>query len=79
MQKDKSICDTHTETGAADSSMRACDDTPHQAMGDAPFTLAAPVRIFYEATTQPAPLSLTGYFPFVVSLPSTPPPRTLPS
>jgi len=79
MQKDKANCDSHGKTGAADSSMRACDDTAHQVTGDAPFTLTAPVTIFYEAPTQPAPLSHAGFFPFVVSLPSTPPPRTLPS
>jgi len=79
MQKDKTNCDSHGKTGAADSSMRACDDTAHQVTGDAPFTLTAPVTIFYEAPTQPAPLSHAGFFPFVVSLPSTPPPRTLPS
>jgi hypothetical protein len=79
MQKDKADCDTHGKTGATDSSMRACDDTPHQTMGNAPFTLAAPLTILYETTTQRAPLSLAAFFPFVVSLPSTPPPRTLPS
>ena len=79
MQKDKANCDSHGKTGAADSSMRACDDTAHQVTGDAPFMLTAPVTIFYEAPTQPAPLSHAGFFPFVVSLPSTPPPRTLPS
>jgi hypothetical protein len=79
IQKDKANCDSHGKTGAADSSMRACDDTAHQVMGDAPFTLTAPVAIFYETMTEPAPLSLAAFFPFVVSLPSTPPPRTLPS
>jgi hypothetical protein len=79
MQKDKANCDSHGKTGAADSSMRACDDTAHQVMGDAPFTLTAPVTIFYETMTEPAPLSLAAFFPFVVSLPSTPPPRTLSS
>jgi hypothetical protein len=79
MQKDKANCDSHGKTGAADSSMRACDDTAHQATGDAPFALTAPITIFYEAPTQPAPSSHAGFFPFVVSLPSTPPPRTLPS
>jgi hypothetical protein len=79
MQKDKANCDSHGKTGAADSLMRACDDTAHQVMGDAPFTLTAPVTIFYETMTEPAPLSLAAFFPFVISLPSTPPPRTLPS
>jgi hypothetical protein len=79
MQKDKANCDSHGKTGAADSSMRACDDTAHQVMGDAPFTLTAPVTIFYETMTEPAPLLLAAFFPFVISLPSTPPPRTLSS
>jgi hypothetical protein len=79
MQKDKADCDTHGNTGAADSSMRACDDTAHQVMGDAPFRLTAPVTFLYETMTEPAPVSLAGFFPFVVSLPSTPPPRALPS
>lgn len=79
MQKDKSNCDSHGKTGAADSSMRACDDTAHQVMADASFTLTAPATIFYETMTEPAPLSLADFFPFVVSLPSTPPPRTLSS
>ena len=79
MQKDKSNCDAHGKTGAADCSMRACDPAPNQAVGTTPFTLAAPISIFYEATAQAAPLSLSGFVPFVVSLPSTPPPRTFPS
>jgi hypothetical protein len=79
MQKDKSNCDAQGKTRGADCSMRACDPTPNQAVGTAPFTLAAPITIFYEATAQAVPLSLSGFVPFVVSLPSTPPPRILPS
>jgi hypothetical protein len=79
MQKDKANCDSHGKTGATDSSMRACDDTAHQVIGDAPFALTAPVTIFYETMTEAAPMSLAAFFPFVVSLPSTPPPRTLSS
>jgi hypothetical protein len=79
MRKDNANCDTHGNTDAPDSSMRACDDTTHQAMGGASFTLTAPVTIFYETMTEPAPLSLATFSPIVVSLPSTPPPRTLPS
>ena len=79
MQKDKANCDSHGKTGATDSSMRACDDTAHQVIGDAPFALTAPVTIFYETMTEAAPQSLASFFPFVVSLPSTPPPRTLSS
>jgi hypothetical protein len=79
MRKDKSNCDAHGKTDATNCSMRACDPAPNQATGMAPFTLAAPVTIFYEATAQATPLSWSGFVPNVVSLPSTPPPRLLPS
>ena len=79
MQKDKSDCAAHGKTGAADCSMRACDHAPNQAVGTALFTLAVPIIISYEATVQAVPLSLSGFVPFVSSLPSTPPPRTFPS
>ena len=79
MQKDKSNCDVHGKTGGTDCSMRACDPTPNQAVGTAPFTLAVPITIFYEVTAQAAPLSFSASVPYVFSLPSTPPPRLLPS
>ena len=79
MQKDKSNCGAQGKTAGADCSMRACDATPNQAVGTAPFILAAPVTIFYETAVQAAPLSSSQFFPFAVSIPSTPPPRTLPS
>jgi hypothetical protein len=79
IQKDKNNCDTAGHLARTNCSMRACDATPNQALGTAPFALAAPFAIFHEATAQPAPISSSGFFPFVVSLPSTPPPRTLPS
>jgi hypothetical protein len=79
MQKDKSNCDAQGKPPGSDGSMRACDPAPNQAVGTAPFTLAAPITIFYEATAQAAPLSLSVFVPYVVSLPSTPPPRILPS
>jgi hypothetical protein len=79
LQKDKSNCDAHGKTGAPDCSMRACDPALNQAMGMTAFTLAAPITIFYEATAQAAPLSFSGFVPYVFSLPSTPPPRLLPS
>jgi len=79
MQKDKSNCDAHGKTAGTECSMRACDPTPNQAVGTAPFMLAAPITIFYEARAQAAPLSLSRFVPYVVSLPSTPPPRLLPS
>jgi hypothetical protein len=79
MQKDKSNCGAHGKPAMADCSMRACDATPNQAVGTTPFMLAAPVTIFYEATAQAVPLSFSCFLPFVVSLPSTPPPRAFPS
>jgi hypothetical protein len=77
MQKDKSNCDTAGHPAHSDCSMRACDASPSQAVGTALFTLAAPITLSYESTVQAAPLSLSSFVPFVVSLPSTPPPRTL--
>src|ERR1700736_2512531 len=68
MQKDKSNCGAHGKPAMADCSMRACDAVPNQAMGTAPFVLAAPARIFYEATTQAAPLSFSAFVPYVESL-----------
>jgi hypothetical protein len=79
LQKDKSNCEAHGNAGATDCSMRACDPAPNQAVGTAPFALAAPIAIFYEATAQDAPLSFSGFVPYVFSLPSTPPPRLFPS
>jgi hypothetical protein len=79
LQKDKSNCDAQGNPMRSNCSMRACDSAPNQAVGAAPFVLTAPVAIFFDATVQAAPLSLSRFFPFVVSLPSTPPPRTLPS
>jgi hypothetical protein len=79
IQKDKTDCDAKVKLGQTECSMRACDPTPNPAVGTAPFVLIAPVTILYEAPVQAvSPLS-SRFFPFVVSLPSTPPPRLLPS
>jgi hypothetical protein len=77
IQKDRSNCDTAGKPALPDCSMRACDPAPNQAVGTAPFVLIAPAAIFYEATAQAAPLTLSLFFPFALSIPSTPPPRTL--
>ena len=79
MPRNKTDCDAPGDTATAGSSIRACDAAPYPAVGAAPFLLAAPVTIFYEATAQPAPLSFSRFAPFVASVPSTPPPRILPS
>jgi len=79
IQKDKHICDAMGNPARTGCSMQACDTTPNQAVGTAPFVLVAPVAIFYEATAQDAPLLPARFVPFTVNIPSTPPPRTLPS
>src|SRR3982074_1301077 len=79
VQKDKSDCDAHGKPTGSACSIRACDATPTRAVGNAPFTLSAPYVVLYEVTAQAAPLSRHSFAPFVLSRPSTPPPRTLPS
>jgi hypothetical protein len=79
METDKSNCDAQGKSAGSGCSMRACDPAPDQAVGTASFTLAAPITISFEPTVQDAPLSLSAFVPYVVSLPSTPPPRTPPS
>jgi hypothetical protein len=79
MKRDKGDCNSAGSPVRPDSSMRACDATPQQAMGNASFTLAAPLTIFHETTAQPAPVSLSAFAPFRVSIPSTPPPRMFPN
>src|ERR1700686_3615587 len=71
MQKDKSNCGAQGKTAAADCSMRACDASPNQVVGTAPFILAAPITIFYDAAAQAAPLSSSQFFPLAISIPST--------
>ena len=79
IQEDKHNCDTTGKPARDGCSMRTCDTTTNQAVGTAPFVLVAPVEIFYKATVQDAPLLPARFFPFTVNIPTTPPPRTLPS
>jgi hypothetical protein len=79
IQKDKTDCDGQAKLGQTECSMRACDTTPNPAVGTAPFVLIAPATISYEAPVEAMSSSSSRFFPFVVSLPSIPPPRTLPS
>jgi hypothetical protein len=78
-QKDKHICGMTNKLLRDGCLLRTCDATPNRAVGIAPFVLASPLAIFYEATVQDAPLLPARFFPFTVSIPTTPPPRTLPS
>jgi len=73
------MSDCAGKSQGAGSSMRACDPSPDQALELAPYMPIAPITIFHEMAKQYAAISLSFFFPIVVSLPSTPPPRTLPS
>jgi hypothetical protein len=79
LQRDKSNCDAQSHSAGNDCSMRACDTPPNPAVGTALFVLVAPMAIPYRTNAEPAPIQISGFFPFHLNLPSTPPPRTLPS
>ena len=73
------MSDCAGKSQGAGSSMRACDPSPDQALELAPYMPIAPITIIREMAKQSAAISLSFFFPIVVNLPSTPPPRTLPS
>jgi hypothetical protein len=79
LQKDKSICDLQGHSKGNDCSMRACDTAPSPVVEIAPFVLVAPLAIGYQSELESAPVPAPNFFPFNVSIPSTPPPRVLPS
>jgi hypothetical protein len=79
LQRDKSICDTQGHSAENDCSMRACDSAPNPAVGSALFVLAAPMSISYRPIAEPVLALDSEFFPFHLNLPTTPPPRTLPS
>jgi len=79
MQRDKGKCDTQGHSAGNECSMRACDMAPNPAVGTALFVLTAPMSISYRANVEPAPAVASVFFPFYLNLPTTPPPRTLPS
>jgi hypothetical protein len=64
---------------AGSSCICTCDATPPPVVGTAPYVLIAPIGIRYQATAEPAQISGPKFFSSVVSIPLTPPPRTLPS
>jgi hypothetical protein len=78
-QKDKSICDSQGKSLGNDCSMRACDTMTAPVVGTAPFVLVAPLAKRGPASSEPAQVQTPQYFPFLTSIPLTPPPRTLPS
>ena len=79
LERDKCICGTQGQGAGNDCSMRACDTPANPALGTALFVLAAPMAISYQTSAEPAPIRVAGFIPFHLNLPSTPPPRTLPS
>jgi hypothetical protein len=79
LQADKSICDSQGSFAGNDCAMRACDTAPNPAVGTLPFVLTAPLAMRGPAIAEPARVQAPRFFPLVVSIPLTPPPRTLPS
>jgi hypothetical protein len=78
-QTDKSDCDSHGNSAGNDCSMRACETVPKPVVGTAPFVLVAPRAVRYQASTEPLRIQATRFVPIIVSIPLTPPPRTIPS
>jgi len=78
-QRGKSICDSQGKSSGNDCSMRACDTMTAPVVGTAPFVLAAPVAKRGPASSEPAQTQAFQFFPFITSIPLTPPPRILPS
>jgi hypothetical protein len=79
LRKDKSHCDAQGHAAGNDCSMRACDTSPSPAVGNALYVLTVPAAIAYRASSEPAPMCVSLFLPVHLNLPSTPPPRTLPS
>jgi len=63
----------------SDCSMRACDNAPSPVVGTSPFVLLTPLIMRSPASAEPARVQALRFFPFNISIPLTPPPRTLPS
>jgi hypothetical protein len=78
-QTDKSNCHSHYNSAGNDSSMRACDTTTSALVGTAPFVLITPHTKRVPMRAEPTQMQATRFFPFVINIPLTPPPRILPS
>jgi hypothetical protein len=79
LQKDKSNCDAIGMPGQNDCSMRACDAAPNPIVGTVAFVLVTPVALRVPAIAEATPALTSQFFPYVASIPLTPPPRALPS
>ena len=78
-QKGASNCDAQGNAMRINCSMRACDTASPVIVGTALYVLAAPFAMNAPASVEPALIQAPRFFPFIVSIPLTPPPRTLPS
>ncbi len=78
-QRDKSICDSQGKSSGNECSMRACDTMTAPVVGTAPYVLIAPLAERIPASSESAQIRAPQFFPFITSIPLTPPPRTLPS
>ena len=78
-QKDKSNCDAMGTSGQNDCSMRACDAAPNIVVGTATFVLVTPVALRGPAIAEATPALASQFFPYVATIPLTPPPRAFPS
>ena len=76
LQEDKSNCDAKGIPGHNNCSMRACDSAPNPIVGTAEFVLVTPVALRGPAIAEAAPALASLFFPYVATIPLTPPPRT---
>ncbi len=79
LQKDKNNCDSMGTRGQSGCSMRACDAAPNPIVGTAPFVLVIPVALRRPAVAEASITLASQFFPFVATIPLTPPPRLFPS
>jgi len=76
LQKDKGNCDSIGMPGQNDCSMRACDSAPRPVVGTTAYLLATSL-VLRGPVAQGAAISVASqFFPFAVTIPLTPPPRT---
>jgi len=79
LQKDKSNCDAAGMPGHNDCSMRACDAAPIPMVGTTVIVLVTPAALRVPAGSEASPTLASQFFPYVATIPLTPPPRTFPS
>jgi len=77
VQKDKNLCGAMGAPGQHDCSMRACDSARSPAVGAEQFVLVTPVALRAPAAADETAALAFQHFPFVTSIPVTPPPQFL--